>query len=136
MVGRGSAYLDYDNDGDLDLVLTENNSNARLLRNEQTLGHHWLRLELQGDGTTSNRSAIGAEVTLHLGDKKLTRTITGARGYLSQSELTLTFGLGSATAYDKIVVRWPGKNAKPETYTGLAIDTKHVLKQGNGQSQE
>ncbi len=136
MVGRGSAYLDYDNDGDLDLVLTENNSNARLLRNEQTLGHHWLRLELQGDGATSNRSAIGAEVTLHLGDKKLTRTITGARGYLSQSELTLTFGLGSATAYDKIVVRWPGKNAKPETYTGLAIDTKHVLKQGNGQSQE
>lgn len=106
MVGRGSAYADIDGDGDLDVILTQVDGPPRLLRNDQTLGHHWLRLTLQG--TRSNRDAIGASVTLRLAGQKLSRQVMPTRSYLSQSELTLTFGLGSQLHYDAIEITWPG----------------------------
>lgn len=130
IVGRGSAYLDFDGDGDLDVVLTENGGPAVLLRNDQKTGHHWIRLELQGDGKTSNRSAIGAEVTVEAGGKTYKRTVTGARGYLSQSELTVTVGLGATATVDKVTVRWPGKAAGEQVWTGLKADKLHTLTQG------
>lgn len=130
IVGRGSAYLDFDGDGDLDVVLTENGGPALLLRNDQKTGHHWLRLRLQGDGKTSNRSAIGAEVTVEAGGVKYTRTVTGAKGYLSQSELVVTVGLGTTAAVDKVSVRWPGKGGGTQTWAGLTVDREHRLVQG------
>ncbi len=134
IVGRGSAYLDYDGDGDLDAVLTDNGGTPLLLRNDQKTGHHWLRLNLEGDGETSNRSAIGAEVTVEAGGQKYKRTITGARGYLSQSELTVTVGLGKTETVDKVTVRWPGKTATMQTWTGLKCDGVYRLKQGTAEA--
>jgi hypothetical protein len=130
LVGRGCAYLDYDGDGDLDLVLTENGGPARLLRNDNHLGHHWLRLTLVGDGKTSNVSAIGATVTLEAGGVVQRRQVAGARGYLSQSELTVTFGLGKTDHIDKVTVRWPGKAMATQEWAGLAVDKGYELRQG------
>jgi len=132
IVGRGSAYLDFDGDGDLDVVLTANGGSPLLLRNDQKTGHHWIRLHLVGDGKTSNRSAIGAEVTVEAGGTTYRRTITGARSYLSQSELTVTVGLGNTAAVDKVTVRWPGRAASTQTFLGLGADKQFTLTQGGG----
>ena len=102
---------------------------GRLFRNDQTLGHHRIRLTLEADGTTSNTSAIGAEVVVEAGGKTMVRTVTGAKGYLSQSELTVTVGLGSTTIADKVTVRWPGKAGLKQTWMGLAADGTYLLKQ-------
>src|SRR5262249_38096522 len=67
LVGRGCAYADMNSDGHLDVVLTENNGPARLLRNEGRSGNNWIRLTLEGNGEDSNRSAIGAQVTVEAG---------------------------------------------------------------------
>jgi len=136
LVGRGCAYLDYDGNGTLDVVLTANNGPARLLRNDNVLGHHWLRLTLEGDGGHSNRSAIGAEVTVEAGGRTLRRRVSGARGYLSQSELLVTVGLGEGTAVDRVTVRWPGRDAgPPQVWTGLKADRSYVLRQGATQAR-
>lgn len=105
MVGRGAAYADIDNDGDLDLVVTQNGERAVLFRNEQSLGHHWLRVRLTG--SSSNRNSIGAIVELSVEGVIQRRVVMPTRSYLSQSELPLTFGLGTATAVDELHITWP-----------------------------
>ncbi len=131
LVGRGCAFLDFNGDGKLDVVLTENNGPARLLRNDNDLNNHWVRLTLAGDGKKSNRSAIGAQITIEAGDLVLRRQVTGARGYLSQSELPVTVGLGGALRVERVSVRWPGKDAgPPQVWTDLEVDRAYELKQG------
>jgi hypothetical protein len=130
LVGRGCAYGMIGDKGLLDVVLVENGGRARLLRNECANGHHWIRLALEGDGKRSNRSAIGARVTLKAGDLVQTREVLSSRGYLSQSELPITFGLGKLDKIDSVTVRWPGKDGGQETFTNLAVDQAHALKQG------
>ena len=97
---------------------------------DQKTGHHWIRLRLEGDGKASNRSAIGAEVTVEAGGKTYHRTVAGARGYLSQSELTVTVGLGTTTAVEKVTVRWPGKSGASQSWTALKPDRAYTLTQG------
>jgi hypothetical protein len=129
LVGRGCAFADIDGDGTLDVVVTENGGPARLLRNEGGTGNHWIRLALEGDGKRTNRSAIGAHVTLTAGGKVQHREVTSARGYLSQSELPVTFGLGKATSVERVEIRWPGRNGGTQILTSLAIDRAHAIRQ-------
>ena len=111
MVGRGSAFADIDGDGDLDVVLTANGGPARLLRNEGGDQNRWIRLSLVGE--KSNRDAIGAKVKVVSGDVTQRRQLFPAKGYLSSSEKTLTFGLGSAAQADSVEIVWPsGKTTK------------------------
>src|ERR1700730_13675288 len=114
MVGRGCAFADIDGDGTLDVVLTQNGGPARLLRNEGGTGNHLIRLVLEGDGVRSNRSAIGARVTVEAGGIVQHRQVASGRGYLSQSEFPLTFGLGHADRVDRLMIQWPGRNAPKE----------------------
>jgi hypothetical protein len=105
IVGRGSAFADIDNDGDLDVLLTQIGGPPILLRNDQKLGHHWLRLKLIG--TKSNHDAIGAWVKVHIGDKILSRQVMPTHSYLSQSELPITIGLGNTLRPDAVEIVWP-----------------------------
>ncbi|HEX3152287.1 MAG TPA: CRTAC1 family protein [Gemmataceae bacterium] len=130
MVGRGCVFADLDGDGDLDIVMVANGGDVRILRNDAPKTNHSVRLDLRGDGVKSNRSAIGAVVTVEAGRQTFTRQVSGAQGYLSQSELVLTVGIGAATKADKATVRWPGKAAGTETWTNLEAGKTHKLKQG------
>jgi hypothetical protein len=103
-VARGLAYGDFDRDGDLDLLLTTNQGPVHLYRNDVASGARSLRLRLIG--TKSNRDAIGSVVRLTTPDATQSRMVKTGSSYLSQSELTLTFGLGPRDSATKIVVEW------------------------------
>lgn len=105
IVGHGSAFADIDGDGDLDVVFTQVGGPPLLLRNDQHLGHHWIRLKLVG--TKSNRDAIGAWIKVRVNQQILWRQVMPTRSYLSQSELPVTVGLGAATHPDEVEIFWP-----------------------------
>jgi len=109
LAGRGSCYADIDSDGDLDVLLVQVGDRPLLLRNDQDLGHGWLRIRLRDGG--ANPDGIGARVTVRTGGRSgrrvLERLVTPTRSYLSQSELPVTFGLGVGAAVESIRVTWP-----------------------------
>jgi hypothetical protein len=113
IVGRGATYADIDGDGDLDVLLTQAGDRPVLIRNDQQLGHHWLRLRLIGRG--ANRDAVGARVLLRAGGQTQSRMVMPTRSYLSQVELPVTFGLGDADAVDALTVIWPDGEAQEVT---------------------
>jgi hypothetical protein len=104
-VGRGSAVGDYDNDGDMDILIVNLNERPRLLRNDGGNRKNWLMLQLVG--TVSNRDAIGCTVKLTAGGMNQIRWRMSSAGYLSQGDHRLHFGLGDAMHVDKIEIRWP-----------------------------
>jgi hypothetical protein len=129
IVGRGAAYGDFDNDGDLDLLITSNNGPARLLRNDGGNGNRWLRVKAVG--TTANRDGIGARVRLTLeGGAKPAATVKTGSSYCSQSELPLTFGLGASARAASIEVTWP--NGRVETFPGASAGQTVTVQEGKG----
>jgi len=104
-VGRGSATGDFDNDGDLDLLVLDLNDRPRLLRNDGGNSKHWLMV--RAVGTVSNRDAVGARITVTTGGRAVVGDVRSASGYLSQSDPRVHFGLGGATKADTVKIRWP-----------------------------
>jgi enediyne biosynthesis protein E4 len=125
LVGRGSAFADIDLDGDLDVVIAQVAGPARLFRNEQKLGHHWIRARLVG--SRSNRDAIGAWLKVRVGNKWFSQQVMPTRGYLSQSELPITIGLGAASKIEDAQIAWP--DGTRQTGVALAIDKLPVVQQ-------
>lgn len=105
IVGRGAAYADFDHDGDLDILVTENGGPARLLRNDGGNRNHWLNVRLVG--RKSNSSALGAVVRVESPAGKEWQTVHSGSSYCSQSDLALTFGLKQDRVASKITVEWP-----------------------------
>ncbi len=125
LVGRGSAFADFDGDGDLDVVMTQTNQEPLLLRNDFILGHHWVRLKLVG--VRCNRDAIGAWVRAEIGEQVLWRQVMPTRSYLSQSEKVITIGLGRVDRIDHLTIQWP--DGQRQVVDDLAIDKLHVILQ-------
>ena len=125
MVGRAAAAADIDGDGDTDLVITASGGPARLLRNDQRTGHHWLRVRLVG--RTGNTDAIGAVVSLQRAGFVQSCRISPTKSYQSQCELPATFGLGGTAEAGRLVVRWP--DGRTTEHEGLAADRLHTIRE-------
>jgi hypothetical protein len=103
---RGAAFGDYDEDGDVDVVINDLDGPPMLLRNDGgNKAGHWIKLQLTG--TKSNRNAVGARVTLKVGNLVQIEEVYAGDSYLSHSDWRLHFGLGAATTVDEISIRWP-----------------------------
>ena len=117
--GRGVAFADFDDDGDLDLVVTADAGEPnRLWRNDSVTGHHWLGLRLRG--TRSNRSAIGARVVVTTAEGSYVQEVSGGAGRGSQNSLPLEFGLGESTVVEQLTIRWPSGTV--QTLRNVTVD--------------
>jgi hypothetical protein len=131
IVGRGAAYADFDNDGDLDLLITSNHGTTRLLRNDNANQNDVLRVKTVG--TKSNRDGIGARVTLITKKgERLTRMVKTGSSYLSQSELPVTFGLGKPESGRTVnlEVVWP--SGKKDSIPNVTPNQMITVEEGRG----
>ena len=128
---RGCAFGDFDNDGDIDMVIVNLNEPPSLLRNDVSGGAHWLKVKLVG--VKSNRSAIGARVTAHYGGRVQAQEVLSQSSFYSASDRRLHFGLGAATKAD-LEIRWP--NGGRERVEGVMADRLVVVREGAGVVKE
>jgi enediyne biosynthesis protein E4 len=124
---RGAAFGDFDNDGDVDILIVNMNEPPSLLRNDLRGGKHWLKVKLIG--TTSNRSAIGSRVTAHYGGKRQAQEVTAQSSYYSVNDSRLHFGLGDA-AGAALDIRWT--NGGADHFAEVPADRLIVIREGEG----
>jgi hypothetical protein len=128
-VGRGAAFGDIDNDGDVDIVVTANGGPVQLLLNQTATGNHWLQVALRQDG--SNRFGVGARVGIEReGKAALWRRVHMDGSYLSSSDVRLHFGLGTSAQINAVVVEWP--DGARERWKDVAVDRLVELTRGKG----
>ncbi|REJ64727.1 MAG: hypothetical protein DWQ31_20790 [Planctomycetota bacterium] len=148
--GRGLARVDWDQDGDLDLWISNRNApRLRLLRNDAETANAFLALRLVGSGTSTNRDAIGARVEVYLPGEPTPhiQTLKAGEGFISQSSKWLNFGLGEPEKVpqgriERVVVRWPrraaddgaGRDTREEVFENLDINGRYRLVEGSGQA--
>lgn len=128
---RGVAFGDYDNDGDLDILVINLDDRPALLRNEGGNSNHWLTLRLVG--TKSNRDAIGARIAVEVGDRKQIAEVRSGGSYLSHNDFRVHFGLGQETQVKRLEVRWP--SGLVETFENLRGDQFLQVTEGQGVEQ-
>jgi hypothetical protein len=124
---RGAAFGDFDNDGDIDVVIMNRNEPPSLLRNDAPPGNHWIKVRLEG--TKSNKSALGSRVLVHYGGKVQAQCLTSQTSFLSANDPRLHFGLGKVSTVDIDVV-WP--TAVKESFKGIAADQLITVREGQG----
>jgi hypothetical protein len=132
LVGRGAAYADIDNDGDLDVVVTANNGPARLFRNDG--GNRNNAIRIKTIGSRSNRDGIGARVEVSVRGARRWQIVKTGSSYGSQSELPLTFGLGANTSVESVRVRWP--SGQVDTIGALAANQIVTVREGVGVAEK
>jgi hypothetical protein len=125
---RGAAFGDFDNDGDVDVLVINMNDRPTLLRNDTQSGNNWLVLKLVG--RSRNRDAIGARVWLEQEGRVQVAEVRSGGSYLSHNDMRVRFGLGRTTKAPPVKVRWP--DGAVERFEGLAPNAIHVLRQGDG----
>jgi len=125
---RGLAVGDFWNDGRLSVVINNVYARPSLLVNTAHSGNHWVAFKTVG--THSNRDGIGAKITLKAGKRTLVDEVRSGSSYISQNDLRVHFGLGSAVKIDAVQVRWP--SGLVEHFDNLSIDAIHTLKEGSG----
>jgi hypothetical protein len=126
---RGVAVADFDNDGRLDLFVTNSGKPPILWRNVRPGAAHWLQLLLRG--TASHRDAVGARVWVEAGGRRTVSFVNGGNGFASQSTRRVHFGLGDAERADKLEVAWP--SGRRQTFAGIAADRVYELVEGNAE---
>jgi hypothetical protein len=127
-VGRTVVAGDVDNDGDLDLLVTNNGGDAELLRNDGGSRNNSVLLRLVG--TSSNRSAFGARVRATVGPRTLVREVTSGSSYLGQNDPRVHLGLGAAGLIDRLEIRWP--SGKTESINNVASNQIITIREGAG----
>jgi enediyne biosynthesis protein E4 len=126
---RGAAFGDYDNDGDIDVLVLNMNDPPSLLRNDGGNRKNWIKIKLVG--TVCNRTAIGARVRVITGKHVQMDEVHSGTSVMSQSDLRLHFGLGEATLVDSIEVKWP-TTQKVERFTRVEANRILTIKEGAG----
>jgi hypothetical protein len=121
--GRAVALADLSNRGALDVVVANQNQPAVLYRNRPDSANHWIAFSLIG--TSSNRSAIGAEAVVESGGTKQRRVVDGGMGFASQNDRRLHFGLGRTEWVDRVVIHWP--SGMQQVVTNPAVDRFHTI---------
>ena len=125
---RGCAFGDFDNDGDMDILVMNMNEPPSLIRTDVKSGHHWLKVKLIG--VESNRTAIGARVVVRVGRRLQAQEVHSQDSYYSVNDLRLHFGLGRARGVNSIRVYWP--NGKSETVRNVEGDQLVYIEEGRG----
>jgi hypothetical protein len=125
---RGCAFGDFDNDGNLDILIMNMSEPPSLLRNQNRSGHHWISVKALG--TRSNRSAIGARIVVTTGEHRQIREVMSGSSYMSQSDLRQHFGLGQERKVDQIEVRWP--SGKVDRIANVEVDQFVTVQEGQG----
>jgi len=130
LAGRGMALGDFDNDGSVDVLVSQNNGGPVLLRNNIGRENHWLGIRLVG--TRANVDAIGAKITYASGDFQRHQFKVGGGSYLSSHDPRMVLGVGKRTKIDWIEVQWPQPSGKKERLTELPIDRYITIVEGQG----
>src|SRR5262249_13061461 len=130
-VGRALAWGDLDGHGAIHLLLTAAGGRARLLRNVAPRSGHWLLVRAL-DPAHGGRDGVGAEVRVSAGGRTWLGRADPGGSYLCASDCRAHFGLGEATAYDSVEVRWP--DGRRETFPGGPVDRVRTLRQGDGEA--